>query len=95
MQFEKFNVSRPREEAQKDGTTKTFWDNVGDITIFTKEDGSQSGILNLYSFAAKTLTLNVFPRKKQEQAAKTNNDFDISQAQEYPADEIQVQNIPF
>lgn len=95
MQFEKFNVSRPREEAQKDGTTKTFWDNVGDITIFTKEDGSKSGILNLYSFAAKTLTLNVFPRKKQEHTAKTNDDFDISQAQEYPADEIQVQNIPF
>lgn len=97
MQFEKFNVSRPREEAQKDGTTKTFWDNVGDITIFTKEDGSQSGILNLYSFAAKTLTLNVFPRKKPEQAARQNNDdnYDISQAVEMPEEDLQIQNIPF
>jgi hypothetical protein len=95
MNYKKFNVSRPREEQQKDGTMKTFWDNVGDITIFTKDDGQQSGVLNLYSFASKTLQLNIFPRKVTEQTPKQSNkddDFDISQAQE---EEIRVENIPF
>ena len=95
MQFEKFNVSKSREEQQKNGETKTFWDNVGTVTIFTKEDGSKSGILELTAFDRKTLRLNLFQRKqapKNDYSQPAPQD-DYSQPE--PEDDIKVENIPF
>lgn len=99
--FKKYNVSKPREVALKDGTTKTFWDNVGHVTIFTKEDGTESGKLELFSFASKTIELNIFAFKPQEAntANNKNNYSQPSPANDYsqpePEEEIRVENIPF
>lgn len=89
----KFNIARPREEQQKDGSMKTFWDTVGKITIFTKEDGTESGRVELYSFANKTITLNAFEFKttvKQDNYSQPAPKDDYSQPEE-----IRVENIPF
>lgn len=102
MQFEKFNVSKPREEQGKNGETKTFWDNVGTVTVFTKEDGSKSGILELLAFDRKTLRLNLFQRKQEGNYSKAAPKNDYSQpapqddySQPETEDEIKVENIPF
>jgi len=95
MQFEKFNVSKPREEQGKNGEVKTFWDNVGTVTIFTKEDGSKSGILELLAFNQRTLKLNLFQRK---QAPKNDYSQPAPQddySQPDPEEDIKVENIPF
>lgn len=98
MQFEKFNISKPRKEMSK-GEEKTFWDNVGQLVIFTKEDGSKSGKLSLYSFASKTLELNVFPFAKQSQTAPKNDYSQPAPQDDYSQpdqdEEIRVENIPF
>jgi len=103
MQFEKFNVSKPRKGMQN-GEEKTFWDNVGKITIFKKEDGSESGKLELYSFGHPTIELNVFPQKPKTQTgySQTAPKDDYSQpepkddySQPEPGDDIRVENIPF
>ena len=62
MDYKNYNVSRPRKVRQQNGEEKTFWDNVGKITIFTKEDGSESGKLELYSFANKIATKISVPK---------------------------------
>ena len=101
--FKKYNVSRPREEAMKDGTTKTFWDNVGNLTLFQKEDGNEQGILELLSFDRKNIRLNVFPFKaKEEHTTKSKSDYsqpapsnDYSQTEPVDEEEIRVENIPF
>ncbi|MDD4110913.1 MAG: hypothetical protein PHS54_05140 [Clostridia bacterium] len=102
MQFEKFNVSKPREEQGKNGEVKTFWDNVGTVTIFTKEDGSKSGIVELLSFNQRTLKLNLFQRKQEGNYAKQSPKNDYSQpapeddySQPDQDEEIKVENIPF
>ena len=109
MDYKKFNISRPRPEVLKDGTEKTFWDNVGVATIFIKEDGSESGIVEL-RLLDKTVKLNLFPFKPKVNVAETNNYSqpapvdDGSQVpptstagnQAPPAgEEIKVENIPF
>lgn len=96
MQYKKFNLSRPRQEVLKDGTTKTFWDNVGNVTIFTKDDGSESGVAQI-NLLDKTVMLNLFPFKTQ-QAANTNYSqpaVSDDGSQDYPESDIKVENIPF
>lgn len=98
--YRKFNISRPREEVLKNGETKTFWDTVGTLTIFTKEDGSENGLIELLAFDRKTIRLNAFPFKSREQAApKSNNNSRPAEEDNYSQrddfEEIKVENIPF
>ena len=95
MQFEKFNVSKPREEQGKNGEVKTFWDNVGTVTIFTKEDGSRSGILELLAFDRKTLRLNLFQKKQAPKNDYSQPEPKDDYSQPEPEDDIRVENIPF
>lgn len=96
--FKKYNLSKPRKEVLKDGTEKTFWDNVGHLTMFVKDDGSESGIVELVTFASN-IRLNVFPMKPRENTTQTTAANDYSQPaakDDYSQDEeIQVSNIPF
>ena len=43
----KYNVSKPEKYTNKQGEEKTMWHNIGTMTIFTKEDGTQSRILEI------------------------------------------------
>lgn len=92
MNYRNYNVSRPRKVMQN-GEEKTFWDSVGKITIFTKDDGSESGKLELYSFANRTIELNVFPQKQRENKQENNSNTD--KIEEEIDGEIRVENIPF
>lgn len=78
MNYEKFNVSKPRKFIQN-GEEKTIWDNVGKITIFTREDGTKSGKLELFSFASGTIELNVFPFKEFNNEKPVNQNYNKPQ----------------
>ena len=93
MTYKNYNVSRPRKVQQQNGEEKTFWDNVGRITLFTNEDGKESGKLELYSFASRTIELNVFPQlKKEVENKQKENTINVPEEDD---EEIRVENIPF
>jgi len=89
MTFKQYNIAKPRKETMKDGSEKTFWDNVGKLTIFTKEDGTESGKIELVTFA-NNIILNAFPFKAKEGQQATQPAKEAVQE-----DEIRVENIPF
>lgn len=60
--MEKFNISKP-EKYIKDGVEKTYWQNVGTYTEFTKEDGNKSRIIEIPAIGLKA---NIFPIEKKE-----------------------------
>lgn len=76
MKFKKYNVSKPSKWIDREGVEKTKWNNVGTLTIFTKDDGSESGKLELITLD-KDLVLNVFPfaekANTQTKSANKNN----------------------
>ena len=69
--MEKFNISKPKKYT-KDGVEKTFWQNVGTMTKFTK-DGKESMIIEIPAIG---LEANIFPvEKKEEKKDKPNVQF--------------------
>ena len=101
MQVEKFNVSKPREVTMRDNSVKTFWDNVGTVSIFTKDDGSRSGLVELHTFD-QDIRLNMFPFKAREAAApRQNNNSSAPRVEEDwseptgTGEDIDVSSIPF
>ena len=102
--YKKFNVSKPRKEVLKTGEEKTFWDNVGVVTIFTKDDGSESGLVELHSFN-EDIRLNIFPFPIKKQVtendysqASPKNDYSQTTSKDnysQTEEEINIENIPF
>jgi hypothetical protein len=69
--MEKYNISKP-EKYIKDGVEKTFWQNVGTMTKFTKKDGTTSTIIEIPAIGLKA---NVFPfTSKAEKTDLINED---------------------
>lgn len=60
--MKKFNIAKPKKYL-KDGVEKTFWQNVGTMTEFTKEDGTISRIIEIPAIG---LEANIFPVDKKE-----------------------------
>lgn len=56
--MEKFNISKPEKYIGKDGVEKTYWNNVGTLTKFFKQDGTTSTIIEIPAIGLKA---NVFP----------------------------------
>jgi hypothetical protein len=61
--MEKFNLCKP-EPYEKNGEKKTFWANVGTLTVFEK-DGKKSMIVEIPAIGLKA---NAFPIKKEEKS---------------------------
>lgn len=72
MSYRKFNIAKPRQETLKNGEQKTFWDNVGTLTLFLRQDNTENGILELHSFD-QDIKLNVFPMKEKSANQNTQN----------------------
>ena len=61
--MKKYNISKPRKYV-KDGVEKTYWDKVGEMIEFEKQDGSVSRIVKIPAIG---LEANVFEEKEREQ----------------------------
>lgn len=91
MAVHKFNITRAKEYVASDGQTKKIWLNVGTMTVFEKQDGSVSRIIELND---RDTVYQVFPiePKKSEQTAPAPQP---APQQQYQNDEIRVENMPF
>ena len=72
MKVTKFNIAKP-EKYTKNNEEKTYWANVGTMTVFQKDDGSVSRIMDIPAIGLKA---NIFPitpkEKKPEPEPQTN-----------------------
>lgn len=71
MKVTKFNISKPT-KYEKDGGEKTRWDNIGYFTVFQKEDGSVSRLIEIPAIG---LQASVFPIEPKEEVKKEDQPF--------------------
>ena len=88
MSIIKYNISKPKKYTSN-GAEKTFWQNIGTMTEFHKEDGNVSRIIeipaigleaNIFPVVEKSETTNVAPKEKVQGRVQTNA--------EYPEEEL-------
>jgi hypothetical protein len=99
MQIKKFNISKPK-KYMKGNEEKTQWNNIGTITEFHKDDGSVNRIIEIPSIG---LEASIFPfTENRDRATNTTGEAkkpaersDTAVEVEYPAEEINPDDIPF
>ncbi len=67
MKVTKFNISKP-EKYIKDNEEKTYWANVGTMTVFQKDDGTINRIMEIPAIGLKA---NIFPITPKETSTQT------------------------
>jgi len=85
MKIEKFNISKP-EKYTKGNEEKTYWANVGTMTVFTKDDGSVSRIMEIPAIGLKANIFPIVPKETKPQ--ETNGNENVNE-------EISPEEIPF
>ena len=95
----KYNIVKPRKYV-KDGVEKTYWDRVGEMVEFQKQDGSVSRIIKIPAIGLEANVFPVEPREKQEVSREDmpfneNTQKSPEATIEYPAEEINPLDIPF
>lgn len=65
MTVKKFNIAKPT-KYEKDGEEKTRWDTVGTMTVFQKDDGSVSRLVEIPAIG---LEAQVFEQKEKGEQA--------------------------
>lgn len=66
MEVVKFNISKPT-NYEKNGETKTRWDNVGVLTIIKGDDGKVSRIVEIPAIGLEARAFPFEDKKKEEQ----------------------------
>lgn len=77
--MKKYNLSKPRKYTDSQGNEKTYWDRVGEMLEWEKQDGSVSRIVKIPAIGLEANVFEDEPREKK-QAEKTY--------QEYPTEEV-------
>lgn len=94
----KYNLSKP-EKYMKDGAEKTYWANVGTLTEFTKQDGSIFRIVEIPAIGLKASVFEIQPKANGYNNAPASKPAqpatDTSTGIDYPAEEINPEDIPF
>lgn len=85
----KYNISKPRKYTDKQGTEKTYWDKVGEMIEFPKQDGSVSRIIKIPAIG---LEANVFEEKAREEARPDAKDKELDEVTE---EVVNPEDIPF
>lgn len=95
--MKKYNLSKPENYVGKDGVEKTYWNNVGTMTEFEKQDGTISRIVEIPAIGLKASVFLQVPRENAPQASQprteAQKDEDIPTV-EYPEENNQ-EDIPF
>lgn len=89
--MKRYNLSKPRKYV-KDGVEKTYWDKVGEMIEFERQDGSVSRIVKIPAIG---LEANVFEEKPREPQQPAPRRAPASDAVQYPQEEINPEDIPF
>ena len=98
MSIKKFNIAKP-EKYLKDGVEKTAWKTVGELVEFTKQDGSISRIVEIPAIGLKASVFEIQPKANGYNNAPASKPAqpatDTSAGIDYPAEEINPEDIPF
>lgn len=100
MKVHKFDITLPKPYTPKGATEeKTYFARVGTMTVFIKDDGSQSRIMHLHHLKEEYV---LFPQKPREQKptatvtpAPATASAPAPATVEYPTDDINPEDIPF
>ncbi len=88
----KFNISKPKKYT-KNGVEKTYWNNIGTMTEFTKEDGSVSRLIEIPAIG---LDAQVFPAEPRVTPENNGIVYPENPAgQPVPESEVNTEDIPF
>ncbi len=93
--MKKYNLSKPRKYTDSQGNEKTYWDKVGEMIEFTKQDGTVNRIVKIPAIG---LEANVFEEKPREEAPKPQPKVDVAEEDynKYPTEEVvNAEDIPF
>ena len=98
--FTKFNISKPKKYTDKQtGQEKTFWQQIGTMTEFKKDDGSVSRIIEIPAIGLEANIFSIEPRPQQGQQQQAPPQAPqtppVQPAPPAVEEEINVQNIPF
>jgi len=76
MKISKFNIAKPEKYTDKAGVEKTYWANVGIMTVFQKDDNSVSRIMEIPAIGLKANIFPITPKEKtpQEKVAPADNE---------------------
>ena|SRR3990172_107438 len=87
VKVSKFNISKPKKYLDKQGQERTQWNQIGKMTVFQKDDGTVSRIMEIPAIG---LEANIFPFEPKKTDGSTPQR--VSQAVQAPADESEYQN---
>ena len=86
--MKRYNISKPRKYV-KDGVEKTYWDKVGELVEFEKQDGSVSRLVKIPAIGLEANVFEEKPRETQPAPRQQSNDI------VYPETELNPEEIPF
>jgi len=72
MKVTKFNIAKP-EKYTKNNEEKTYWANVGTMTVFQKDDGSVSRIMDIPAIGLKANIFPITPKENTKPADQSEN----------------------
>ncbi len=90
--MKKYNLAKPRKYTDSQGNEKTYWDRVGEMIEFEKQDGTVNRIVKIPAIG---LECNVFEDKPKEEKPKPVVEKTEKEYQEYPEEEVNPDDIPF
>lgn len=90
--MEKYNISKPEKYIDKQGVEKTYWNNVGTMTKFFRQDGTTSTIIEIPAIGLKANVFPIVPKPVEAQAPTVTKEPIID-----PSDgrELSTESIPF
>jgi len=86
----RYNISKPRKYISN-GVEKTYWDKVGEMVEFEKQDGSVSRIVKIPAIGLEANVFEDRPKAEPAPVARPAAPADIV----YPDEEINPEDIPF
>ena len=66
MKITKYRIAKPNNYTNAANEEKTFWDNVGTITVFQKEDGTVSRLVEIPAIGLKAQAFLIKDDEKEE-----------------------------
>ncbi len=84
IMIKKYNISKPKKYVDGQGQQKTFWQNIGTITEFWKEDGGVSRILEIPAIGLEANIFPIIPKEnqyqpKEEKITNINNQIELEE----------------
>lgn len=93
--MEKFNISKLKKYIDKSGVEKTYWNNIGTYTEFTKQDGSISRIIEIPAIGLEANIFSITPKNEVQTEEVKPIQGRVPTSIEYPEEEIYPEDIPF